>query len=241
MKKSKYVFIILALVYVAMAILYPFDVLNIGENLLFALSFSALLLSASDVISKIAGYLCISNTYNADLKITIDFLESKIQCGFTQTRTINVRNVVGNCKELLKKNYKYCHPEDYAHKTIIKIQNVFSMILLIIGIASFIIIPFLNQNITNTKTTSIITILAFAAMSLSLFLDELIEEKQSDINILINDKHLAINAEYPDFRSFFESNMYYRNDLKANQELIASIIANQTTAAPEGTAADSQI
>lgn len=59
MKKSKYVFIILALVYVAMAILYPFDVLNIGENLLFALSFSALLLSASDVISKIAGYLCI--------------------------------------------------------------------------------------------------------------------------------------------------------------------------------------
>ena len=236
MKKSKYVFIIFALVYVAMAILYPFNVLNIGENLLFALSFSAMLLSASDVISKIAGYLCISNTYNADLKITIDFLESKIQCGFTQTRTINVRNVAENCKELLKTKYKYCHPDDYAHKTIIKAHNIFSMILFIIGIASFIIIPFLNQNITNTKTTSIITILAFAAMSLSLFLDELIGEKQSDINILINDKHLAINAEYPDFRSFFESNMYYRNDLKANQELIASIIANQKTAVPESTA-----
>ncbi|MCR4638479.1 hypothetical protein [Ruminococcus sp.] len=218
MKKSKYVFIIFALVYVAMAILYPFNVLNIGENLLFALSFSALLLSTSDVISKIAGYLCISNTYNADLMITIDFLESKIQYGLTQTRTINVRNVMGNCKELLKKKYKYCHPEDYAHKTIIKIQNVLSMILFIIGIASFIIIPFLNQNITNTKTTSIITILAFSAMSLSLFLDELIGEKQSEINILINDKHLAINAEYPDFRSFFESNMYYRNDLIAIQE-----------------------
>ena len=110
------------------------------------------------------------------------------------------------------------------------------MILFIIGIASFIIVPFLNQNITNTKTTSLITILAFAAMSLSLFLDELIDEKQSDINNLLNDKHLAINAEYSDFRSYFESNMYYRNDLKANQELIASIIANKKTAVPESTA-----
>ncbi len=43
MKKSKFVFVILATVYVLMALLYPFDVLKIGDNLLFALSVSALL------------------------------------------------------------------------------------------------------------------------------------------------------------------------------------------------------
>lgn len=108
MKKSKFVFIILALVYVAMSILYPFDVLNIGENLLFALSVSALLISTSDVFNKIGMYLYTSNTYNADLKITIDFLDYMIKNGFTNTRNINVRNIKENYDELLKKNYTFC-------------------------------------------------------------------------------------------------------------------------------------
>lgn len=215
MKKSKFVFIILAIVYAVMAILYPFDILNIGDNLLLALSLSAFLLSTSDIVSKNAGYQCISNTYNAELKTTIDFLDLKIKDGFTNTKTINVRNVRANCKELLKNDYKYCHPDDYAHKTIIKLQNMISVILFILGIASFIIVPFLRYNMTNTKTTSIITILAFAAMAFSLFLDELIAEKQSNRNILINEKQLAITAEYPDFKSYFETHMYYRNDLNA--------------------------
>ncbi len=219
MKKSKFVFIILAIVYAVMALLYPFDILNIGDNLLFALSFSALLLSTSDVVSKFAGYLCISNTYNADLKTTIDFLDLKIKDGFTNNKTINVRNVKANCKDLLKKDYKYCHPDDYTHKTSIKVQNNISMVLFVLGIAAFIIFPFISYNMTNTKITSIITIFAFAAMALSLFIDELIVEKQSSINILINEKHLAIIAEYPDFKSYFETHMYYRNDLTLTQEI----------------------
>ena len=82
MKKSKFVFVILATVYVLMALLYPFDVLKIGDNLLFALSVSALLISASDVINKIGTFLFTSNTYNAYLKITIDFLDQMIKGGY---------------------------------------------------------------------------------------------------------------------------------------------------------------
>lgn len=133
------------------------------------------------------------------------------------------------------------HPSDYAKKRILALINVLTLILFILGITAFIIIPFISANITGTKITSIITILAFASMALGLFFDELIDDKQAEINTLLSEKHLVINAEYPTFRNYFESNMYYRNDLKASQELIASIIANQTTAAPEGTAVNDQI
>ena len=236
MKKSKFVFIILAVVYALMALLYPFDVLKIGENLLFALSVSALLISTSDIFNKVGMYLYTTNTYNADLKVTIDFLDYMIKNGFTNTRNMNVRNVKENYDELLKKNYTFCHPSDYAKKKILAIINVVTLILFILGITAFIIIPFIDANITDSKITSIITILAFSSMALGLFFDELIDEKQVEINALLSEKHLVINAEYPTFRNYFESNMYYRNDLKASQELVASIIANQTTAAPESTA-----
>lgn len=218
MKKSKYIFIILAIVYAVMAFLYPFAILSIGDNLLFALSASALLISTSDVVSKIVSYLCIKNTYYANLKITIGFLESMIQGGFTNTRIINVRNVMENYNVLLKNNYKFCHPNDYAKKSSLKILNCISLLLFIFGITAFIIIPFFGFNMSDTKSTSIITILAFATMALSLFFDELIDEKQADIKILINEKHLLIQAEYPTFKSYFDSHMYYQNDLIANQE-----------------------
>lgn len=63
MKKSKFVFVILAAVYVLMALLYPFDVLKIGDNLLFALSVSALLISASDVINKVGAFSYLHQTH----------------------------------------------------------------------------------------------------------------------------------------------------------------------------------
>lgn len=241
MKKSKFVFVILAAVYVLMALLYPFDVLKIGDNLLFALSVSALLISASDVINKVGAFLFTSNTYNAYLKITIDFLDQMIKGGYTNTRNINVRNIKENYDELLKKNYSFCHPRDYAKKRLLVIINAITLILFILGITAFIIIPFIDTNITGTKITPIITILAFASMALSLFFDELIGEKQTEIDALISEKHLAINADYPTFRNYFESNIYYRNDMKANQDLIATLFANQKEATPKGAAENDQI
>ena len=164
-----------------------------------------------------------------------------IKGGYINTRNINVRNIKENYDELLKKNYTFCHPRDYAKKRILKIVNTITLILFILGITSFIIIPFIDTNITGTKITSIVTILAFASMALGLFFDELINEKQAEIDALISEKHLVINADYPTFRNYFESNVYYRNDMKANQELIATLLANQKEAASEGTAVNDQI
>lgn len=219
MKKSKYIFIILAIVYAIMGLMYPFDILTIGDNLLFALSASALLISTSDVFSKVSSYLCIENAYYAELKTTTEFLDLKIQQGLTNTRTMNVRNVNENIKELIKGNYKFCHPNNYNKRLLIKILNNISLILFVLGITAFIIVPFLRFNIEDINATPIITIFAFTAMALSLFMDEIIIDKQNDMNILLNEKQILIQAEYPDFQMYFQTHMFYRNDLIATQEL----------------------
>lgn len=227
MKKSKYIFIILFIIYLLIGILSPLDVLNIGDNLLFALSAAALFVSASDVISKVHIYRNTSNSYYAALKITIDFLDNKIKCNQTSNLVINVRNVKGNLEILQKKNYKFCHPDDYMKKKSNSALNTFSLLLFIAGISSFIFIPFIKKDISNSAITSVITILAFAAMSLSLFLDEIIIEKQTDYNNLINEKHLLIQGSFWDFQNYFQTNMFYRKDLIAFQDAFHVLAVSQ--------------
>lgn len=227
MKKSKFIFIILFIIYLLIGILSPLDVLNISDNLLFALSSAALLVSASDVISKIRIYRNTSNTYYTALKITIDFLDNKIKCNQTSNFIMNVRNVKGNLEVLQKKNYQFCHPDDYIKKKSNTALNVISLLFFIVGIASFIFIPFIKKDVSNSAITSVITILAFAAMNLSLFLDEIIIEKQTDYNNLINEKHLVIQGVFWDFQNYFQTNMFYRNDLIAYQDAFNTLATSQ--------------
>ena len=226
MKKSKYIFLILCFVYVVMGLLYPSDILHIGDNLLFGLSGSALLISTSDVVGKISNYLCIANTYYADIQTTIDFLDSKIQ-GDKSTYLFNLRNVQENYKLLQKRKYIFFHPHDYPKRFLIKALNCISLVLFVIGISAFIIIPFIAPNLTVTIITPIMTMFAFAAMALGLFLDEINIQKQEDINLLLNEKHILIQAAYSDFRPYFESHMYYRNDLLAFKEMITQNESNK--------------
>ena len=203
MKKSKYIFIIMSLVYIVMAVLYLCWFITMGDNLLFALSTAALLLSVSDAFGKMVTFLCVNNTYNADLKLTIDFLDSKISSGQVITRIINVRNTRENFKFLIKKKYTFCHPQDYSQKTIIKVLQFISIFLFIMGIATFIIVPFVNYTITNGVLTSIVTIFAFSAMTLCLYLDDLINEKQEKITVFLNEKIPPLSMDYNDFYIYF--------------------------------------
>ncbi|SFT33450.1 hypothetical protein SAMN02910301_0414 [Lachnospiraceae bacterium XBD2001] len=219
MKQSKFIFIILAVIYVTMAIASPFKILRISENLLFALSVSALLISMSDVINKACDYMCAQNAFNANMRIAIDFLDGKISAGYIPSRCINVRNVRENYNSFLKKDYVFCHPSEYVKKPWIRVLSEISFILFVLGIAAFIIIPFLAIELVNGVVTTIVTFSAFAAMALGLFFDELIGEKNADINALMNEKHLIIYAEYPDFRTYYEMHMNYINDLLSIEKM----------------------
>ena len=202
-----------------MAVLYLIGHISMGDNLLFALSTSALLLSGSDAFSKIVAFLCVNNIYNADLKLAVDFLDSKIKSGEINSGFLNVRNTSENFKYLMQKNYKFCHPNDYSQKVTIKALNLISVFLFIIGIATFIIVPFINHTITNTVLTSIVTIFAFSAMTLCLYLDDLINEKQEKITSFLNEKVPPIYIDYNDFYLYFNTRMFYRDDLQSSQDI----------------------
>lgn len=217
MKKSKFVFVILSVVYLLMGILYPFGVLDIGGNLLLALSTAALLISLGDICEKIHIYRIEANQYNAALDITIEYLDSKISSGQINNPIISVRNFKANLENLQKKNYKFCHPSDYISNKCNWFLRTLSFVLFIVGIASFIVIPFISENISNSAATSVITILAFAAMALSLFFDEIIIDKQHSLNNLMQDKHLVLQSAFSDFLNYFQIHMFYMNDLIANQ------------------------
>ena len=155
MSKSKYVFIILAIVYILIGIASPLNIIDVGDNLLFALSLSALMLSISDIIQKLALYFCIRNRYNFELKTTLVFLSNKEQLGYANTTKINVRNIIETLSGLMIPNYKTCHPQEYQKRVLVKYANVTSIVVFCIGIASFISIPLLTISIYGFVSTMI--------------------------------------------------------------------------------------
>lgn len=218
MRKSKFIFLILCVTYVLVGIGSMFNLLDIGNNVLLGLSVAALLISVGDVFDKIAIYRIVSNFYYMSLNLTINFLNSKIQTRLTSHPIINIRNVTEGLVQMQKKNYTPCHPADYKENKLNNALKIVSFFFFVFGIASFIILPFINVDLLNTNVTTPITIFAFSAMSLSLFLDELIQNMQDSQNDLVNDKHLIIQSVYSDFQQYYSMQMYYRNDLIATKD-----------------------
>ena len=120
-----------------MAIASPFKILRISENLLFALSVSALLISMSDVINKACDYMCAQNAFNANMRIAIDFLDGKISDGYIPSRCIDVRNVRENYNSFLKKDYVFCHPSEYVKKPWIRVLSKISFILFVYSVKKY--------------------------------------------------------------------------------------------------------
>ena len=210
MQRSKYIFVILAIIYSVIGICYFFDGLIISDNLLLALSVTALLISVSDVFSKIAEYCIQCNAYCASLKITIDFLDTKTSVGNNNT-IIDFVNVKKSLIDLQRKKYKFISPDEYERTKLIKGLRYISIVLFVLGMASFIAIPFMKDSIASTKISSIITIFAFSSMALSMFFDELLISKQADQERLLNDKHSIIFCSFSDFHSYFQTQLFHNH------------------------------
>ena len=217
MNKSKSMFLFMSAAYFFMGIFYFSGLLNIGNNLLFALSLAALFISIGDICSKIANTKYLYNLYNAELKITIDFLNDKIKNGYP-AKYIYMNNFKEALEYQLETGYSFCHPADYAKKKLWIILSILSYASFGSGIVSFIVIPLLNELPFEAHIIPVITMFAFAAVMLSLFCDEKYAEKQTEINSLLNDKHLIFQMEFMDFSKYFQTRMYYRNDLINSQQ-----------------------
>lgn len=141
MRKSQYVFIIMAVAYIVIAILNLREWVTVSENILFGLSMSALFSSLSDIFSNIVGKRIYQNEFDYIIKITSDFLAEKISNNPLNS-LIDIRNVKQNVENISKGYKKAVHPNEYCKRKVNVLINISSQICFILSITVFILAPF---------------------------------------------------------------------------------------------------
>lgn len=220
MKKSSYVFIIMAVVYLAIAISGGVGWLTIPDNILLGLSLSALFSAISDILYNIGWKSTVRNNLDYTIRVAVEFLTEK-QANNTLIANPNI-NIVGVRQAIkeMSNNYQNArHPVDYDKKRFITIMKVGSQISFIISITIFICSPFLSLPF-NSSFSSIITLVAFSAMCFNLYLVEVISEIINKRNDFLNKEQLIIQIAYPDFFNYFNVRLqaYVENDSKEEKD-----------------------
>lgn len=210
MKKSKHIFVIMAATYAAIAIVSFLRRIVISENILFGLSMSALFSALSDIMASGANIATSRNEFDYIIYIASDFLESKIsqnQCN----PVINTRNVKLGI-ESMSKGYKFArHPNEYDQGNCIKFWNASSQILFVLSIAVFILVPF-SPTIPDQFYSVVLTLSAFSAMCINLYLGEYLADVLDKKNSFLNKEQVIIQMAYPDFFQFFTFRVHCYED-----------------------------
>ncbi len=113
--RSKFIFLILAIVYCFLAIGKNLGFLLINENVLFGLSVTSLLITLGDVFGTIDDIFLWRNDYNYSLKVASDFLQERISKGCFTIRSFDVCNIKEGIDQL-KSNNSPIHPLKYIKK-----------------------------------------------------------------------------------------------------------------------------
>lgn len=216
MRKSKYLFAVISVVYACVGLLNMVGALRVGTNIFAALSITALFISLGDIFEKIYGYLYNRNLIRAEKKVDIDFLNSKLESGVLCIN-LNIRNAIENIKEddIAISKYEFCHPAEYTKKRHMKAINIISITCFIIGIAVFIILPLIITNIFSEKMISVISLFAFSVMMMGMHVDEKILDIQMKYNSLVIEKSAIIRGAFCDFDAYHGQFFMFFNDLKA--------------------------
>ena len=96
MKKSSFVFIIMATIYLIVAILDCFGLMEITDNVLLGLSLSALLSAISDILYNIGWKRAATNEFNYIILVSLEFLSEK------QAKNIPITNPNVNIKGVMQ-------------------------------------------------------------------------------------------------------------------------------------------
>lgn len=210
MKKSKYIFVIMAVSYAAIAMVSSLRWIVISENILVGLSMSALFSALSDIMANGANIATSRNEFGYIIHITSAFLESKISQN-QYSPVINTRNVKLGI-ESMSKGYKFArHPNEYDQGNYIKFWNASSQILFVLSIAVFILVPF-SPMIPDQFYSVMLTLSAFSAMCINLYMGEYLADILEKKNSFLNKERLIIQMAYPDFSQFFTSRVYCYED-----------------------------
>ena len=220
MSKSKFLFLVLAVGYIFIGVLSLIGVVDVSNIVLLGLSLSAFFTSLSDTLNQ--WIMCGSqkNHMSYIAKFSVKFINNRLETGAQQfSNSISIRNVKKNIEIQNPRFEKSFHPSVFAEKTRIRILTILTYVFYVLSVISFILPPFVKANYAILDRISIfIAILAFSVMCLNMFLSELNSDLSKKVFDFFNYTQPIVNSVYPDFMGMLNSQLNYREDLKASKE-----------------------
>lgn len=212
MRKSKYVFLVFAVVYVLIYILDILNVVTVNENTLFGLTLSAFWISLSDVCNHIATYRYTRNELGYICQITSNVLQEYIPSGVTQTPiVINLKKNVA----ALVPNYKLMiHPNEFLHNRTNRIIGILENGCFVLSIAFFVLTPYLVVSV-NQQISICLTLLAFSTMCFNIFILDIIADYMEKKNNFMNNTQITIQSFVPEFNIFLNRCLFYEESFEA--------------------------
>lgn len=218
--KSKFVFLIFFIGYIAIMVSNLLGFISVGDEILFGLSLSALLMSLGDSTNSIKIAICQKNQMAYITKCTSLFLNDKFNKKIQPfNQGINIRNVKKNLEMQNPKYKKSMHPNEYINTKKFKMFKWIEIAFFFLSIILFVITPFLNISFDTINSLTIsITLLAFGFMCFNIFMSDVNDELNKRHMDFINNTQIHITSSYNDFSYWLNNQMYCREDLKAAQE-----------------------
>ena len=224
MNRTKYVFLIFAFIYAGVAVGGMFSILVINESVLLGLSISSLFISLADAINNYCRIRALRNDYNYALSVASDYLQNRIEEGCLSVGNFDVCNIKYGI-DVLKTCANPVHPVEYNKKKFLKYGNVTSTVIFAIGIASFVILPFIRTG-TEIGIARFITVIAFASMCGNLFLNDLENDIIQNKYLFDSDKQSLISSLFPNYMNeylFCTQHLASFNEAKKKKEADSTV------------------
>jgi hypothetical protein len=206
-------------VYLGIAVGSILNWFSVSNNVLLGLSIASLFISLGDTVDKLVGICIWRNIYEYSLYVTSCYLTEKIDNNVLPSISIDAYNVRLNIDGLRTNKQKVpSEPLKYQNKKRFGLFGLISKILFIIGIAIFVLSPFVIVDFNINDLSKTITIFAFAFMCINIFLGDYQQDIINSKNNCEMDKHLIIEAAFPGFINYYINRTQHSEAFSSSQK-----------------------
>lgn len=222
MKKTRGIFLILVIVYMMIGSMGCLDIISVGNNLLFGLAVSTLLMSVSDIMDDVVLRRKGVNEYGFLLKCTANYLEQEL--GEDSERFIKNPALCTVKQELINTKVDYeaaVHPLQFDRRQVFLVTGKLSAVLFALSVAAFILVPFVNQEWFSARASVLMTVWAFAALCMDLYVQELISDTDDERQAFWSQTQLMLQTACPEFPAYLNRMLCCQEEYDAMQEEVS--------------------
>lgn len=219
MKKTRGIFLILVIVYMLIGLMGCLDVISVGSNLLFGLAVSTFLMSVSDIMDDIVLMKKGVNEYGFLLKCTASYLEQ--EQGEDTERFMKNPTLCTVRQELINAKVDFertVHPLQFDRRHMFLVTEKLSALLFALSIATFILVPFVNPEWFSARASILMTVWAFTALCMDLYVQELISDTDDARHAFWGQTQLMLQSAYPEFPAYLNQMICCQEEYDAMQE-----------------------